>query len=668
MSGRYLNKRYLTGLVFVVCFLMADHDPHHDVPMIQKGVLDLKGWDLADHGEIPLNGEWEFYWQQFIKPELFLAGTNPQPDTYIEVPGLWDGTNIHGKEIDANGYATYHARITADSLPERLSIDMPTIATAYDLYVNGVKLFSAGVPGTSRETSTPSYNPQVVDFTSRHDTIDIVVHVSNYYHQKGGFWEEAILGEQTVIWSGQRFALIMAFLVGGVLLLNGLYHIGMYPIHTYTKSPYYFGLFSITLAMRTFVTGYVPIQYITTTWPWWLLIRIEFLTVYFGMPLFLHYMHTVFTHEKISKVYYGLLSCYALLAISVLITPARIFTRGLNFFLLIGLLSVVYGIFVMIWAIKNKRDGAVAFFTATIILIAAFINDLLVAFEVIFTGYVIQYGLVIFIMIQALLLAYRLTYAFKTVDRQREELVVHKEHLEDLVAERTEKLIESNTMKELLLDIITHDLKNPAGVIHGMAKLLKDDKPADELIGTIHSSSVNLLKVIENATTLSKVAIGERVEKESLDLVQMMKEAADSFAPSLKNVGMTVATDLPEKMFIMANPILIEVFKNFISNAIKYAQKGKKILLKISWDLEKITASVIDYGETIQEEDRSSIFERSLQLNIKNKGRGLGLAIVKRIAEVHDGNVGTRPGESTGNEFYITLPVSGETADQVGES
>lgn len=655
---------YKTIIFFIIlaqALIFGEHDDRHDTPVVVQGILDLSNWDLNEHEMIPLVGEWEFYWEEFVDPESFLNGTNPSPDAIVQVPSPWNGEVIQGKTIDGNGYATYRLKIVANSFPELLSINMPGISTAYDLFIDGEKLFSAGSIGKSKDHMIPSYHPRVVDFETKNNELDIVLHISNFNHRKGGFWEEAVLGKRSDIWTKQTLALIIGVFVGGVLLLNGLYHMSMYPIRSYTKAPFYFGLFSMTLGIRSLITGYIPLQYLIGVIPWWLLIRMEFLTVYLGMPLFIHYLQAVFIEDKLPKIFYGILTGFAVLTLSVFILPTSIFTKGLNLFLVLGIASVVYGLTILFWAIKNKREGAKIFLFATLILIVAFINDLLVAYDIIYTGYMIPYGLIVFIMIQAMMLAFRLTIAFKTVDHQREELIVHRDHLEELVGERTEKLIESNTMKELLLDIITHDLKNPAGVIHGMSNLLIKDKPEDEMLGAIHSSSDNLLKVIQNATTLSKITIGDQVEKESLDLVQMMKDAANEFSNSIKNANMIIDYELPEKMFIRANSILIEVFKNYISNAIKYARDGGKILLKISWDIETITASIIDYGTAIPEEARDKVFIRSLQLSIENKGRGLGLAIVKRIAKVHDSQVGVKPAETGGNEFYIKIPVAGKS-------
>jgi len=95
------------------------------------------------------------------------------------------------------------------------------------------------------------------------------------------------------------------------------------------------------------------------------------------------------------------------------------------------------------------------------------------------------------------------------------------EKTKDELEEYSRKIQDSNNMKDLLLDIITHDLKNPAGAINGLTGLLLEENSTDEMVKSINESSGILLKVIKNATALASVAMGESIEKEELNLNQI---------------------------------------------------------------------------------------------------------------------------------------------------
>ena len=220
-----------------------------------------------------------------------------------------------------------------------------------------------------------------------------------------------------------------------------------------------------------------------------------------------------------------------------------------------------------------------------------------------------------------------------------------------------EQLAESDNLKELLLDIITHDIRNPAGVIYGMSDLAHAKMPENKLIEHIYSSSERLMKVLENTSILSQAVFGEKIDKEEIDLKKMLSAQMDDNLPALHEAGMNLELNFQDNIFIQANPIISQVFKNFISNAIKYARDGKKILIEAVEENDAVLIAVKDYGETILEEERQKIFERKYQIEDGNDtGRGLGLAIVKRIAEAHDGEVWVEPNLLRGNSFCLRLP------------
>lgn len=237
-----------------------------------------------------------------------------------------------------------------------------------------------------------------------------------------------------------------------------------------------------------------------------------------------------------------------------------------------------------------------------------------------------------------------------------DELAKHREHLEELVDERTSELNESNSMKELLLDVIAHDLKNPATVIKGFAQFGIEDDPNSEIFDAIIKGTDNLLNVISNATTLSKVTIGDKIAKEEINLVNIINARISEYSSQLKYEEMTLDMNLKGELIVNANPIIGEVFRNYISNAIKYAKTGKKIIINADKEPGYVVVNVKDFGKTIEKKDRENVFVRNVQLG-KTKGRGLGLAIVKRIAIAHDAEVGVKPNKPTGNNFYIKIPV-----------
>jgi PAS domain S-box-containing protein len=231
--------------------------------------------------------------------------------------------------------------------------------------------------------------------------------------------------------------------------------------------------------------------------------------------------------------------------------------------------------------------------------------------------------------------------------------------------EAEERLAESDSLRELLLDIITHDLKNPAGVIFSMSELAVTQLPDNKLIDGIYSTSKRLIKVLDETSILTQATFGEAIPLKNLDLKKLLTEVGEEFSERLINTDMHLKIDVSEHVALYANPLIGEVFKNYISNAIKYASTGKEIIVKAEAGPEVVSVSVNDFGQTIPGQDRERIFDRHIQLNAEEtKGRGLGLAIVKRIAAAHGGSVWVEPNHPHGNRFFIRIPVPAPATNQ----
>ncbi|MBC8377354.1 MAG: HAMP domain-containing histidine kinase, partial [FCB group bacterium] len=235
-------------------------------------------------------------------------------------------------------------------------------------------------------------------------------------------------------------------------------------------------------------------------------------------------------------------------------------------------------------------------------------------------------------------------------EKLRESEAMHRE--------LSNQLSDSNNIKALLLDVISHDLKNPAGVISGIAGMLTMNEEVSDEIQLIKDSSDVLLKVLDNTTALARITLGESINMLEVNISDLVNDVIDEYKPSFKGEGNPLQINVETNIIQTANPIIAEVFQNYLSNALKYAPSGESVEVILKKDSEHIEFSVSDVGNTITGEDRDSIFQRSIQLaNGKMRGSGLGLAIVKRIADVHGATVGVKPNQPTGNTFYLHIPL-----------
>ncbi len=232
-----------------------------------------------------------------------------------------------------------------------------------------------------------------------------------------------------------------------------------------------------------------------------------------------------------------------------------------------------------------------------------------------------------------------------------------------IIEQASERLQDSNNLKELLLDVITHDLISPLSTLRGAAQLLQEDPHNERLVDVIVRSSTHVGDVAINASALSRVAIEDRIPRDWHYVATMIDAALDEAADELAHSGLTVERNLEPDLQILANPVLVEVFRNYISNAMRYASSGKRLHIDGFRSGIDVIVRVADFGETIPEEKRTSVFHRRVQLHAGSpRGSGLGLAIVARIVQAHDGTAWVEPNTPTGNIFCIRIPSDPQTS------
>lgn len=220
------------------------------------------------------------------------------------------------------------------------------------------------------------------------------------------------------------------------------------------------------------------------------------------------------------------------------------------------------------------------------------------------------------------------------------------------------QLAETNNIKDLLFDVITHDLRSAAGSIYSFANLLQEQEPDNEINKYILLSSKSLLEAINNITSLARINLGEKIERKKMDICRIIDETLEEFQFSKGEEDFKFIFKPKESLDANVNPIISEIFKNYISNALKYAYNGKKLIFEAFKDGDNIIVKAKDFGNTIPEDKRQIIFKRNIQLKQNNiYGDGLGLAIVKSIAEAHNGEVWVEPNHPNGNIFCLRLPV-----------
>ncbi|MFZ2412034.1 MAG: PAS domain S-box protein [Candidatus Methanoperedens sp.] len=240
--------------------------------------------------------------------------------------------------------------------------------------------------------------------------------------------------------------------------------------------------------------------------------------------------------------------------------------------------------------------------------------------------------------------------------------ITKRKQAEEEIRKYAGKLEESNRIKELFTDIMHHDLLNPLNISKGFVELLREDESVPVKIANMEIIERNLTKcmeLIESATMLSKLESLEHIEFEDMDLKDVIGKVTENLSSMADRSGMKIENNINQSMPARANKIIEDVFANIISNAIKYASEGKRIILDSENEGRVWKIRVADFGEGIPDVFKTAIFERFQWMEKKGvKGSGLGLAIARKIMEFHKGRIWVEDNPEGGAIFIVEIPKS----------
>lgn len=239
------------------------------------------------------------------------------------------------------------------------------------------------------------------------------------------------------------------------------------------------------------------------------------------------------------------------------------------------------------------------------------------------------------------------------------------------IQEFVKKLKISNQELDQFAYIASHDLKEPLRGLANNALFLQEDyedvldDDGNKRIDRINFLCKRMEQLVDNLLYYSRLGRHELAIVET-DLNQVIKKIKEvSFTEDTGMVAdISVTSQLPT--VVCDQPKVTELFRNLISNGIKYNKKAQKkievgVTEKVdpaSNKLEKRVFYVRDNGEGIEEKFFSDVFRIFKRLNEEDdkvRGSGVGLTFVKKIVERHEGNIWLESSVGEGTTFFFTL-------------
>jgi diguanylate cyclase (GGDEF)-like protein len=450
----------LLAFQFVSC---SDGSPEN--PIARNGILDLRDHEFISH--LRLDGEWRFVWR-----DTSLSGISASDDHInIEVPDSWKGYRYNGVKLPGHGAGSYFLTILIPERTDSYAIKISTAGTAYNLFVNDDLMGSVGIYSIDSSMSRPLYEPKIFNLGPLSNQLTLRFDVSNYDHRLGGLWESITFGTTEEIYEYREKQVAMALFMFGTIFVMGIYHLGVFSLSTRGTPALYFGIFCLIIGLRTLTTGEIFIHQIWPTLSWQMLIKLEYLTFYTGIPIFFLFVRLQFPDELNARVTQAVVGISALFVLLVVFTRVDTFSATLTYFQPLSLLIMLYVIYGLVLAFIRGEEGSTMVLVGFLSIVITFMNDMLYVANVLHTGHLISLGLLIFILTQAFLISIRFSKAYTTIELQRtklertntayqaeiesrksaeQEVLQHKDNLEELVEDRTAELQIANKRLEEL--------------------------------------------------------------------------------------------------------------------------------------------------------------------------------------------------------------------------
>ena len=235
---------------------------------------------------------------------------------------------------------------------------------------------------------------------------------------------------------------------------------------------------------------------------------------------------------------------------------------------------------------------------------------------------------------------------------------------------QAQQLRQATELKSRFLSYMSHEFRTPIASIRSLTRLLLDrvDGPLSEeqerQVRFIESTSMEFAEMVDDLLDLAKVEAGRvEISPAWFELVDLFSALRGMFKPVLVNPDVSLVFEEPPGGLPLYtdDKKLSQILRNFISNALKFTQKGEVRVSAQQHDDTSVTFAVSDTGIGIDERYHHAIFHDFAQIDSpvqkRLRGTGLGLSLSKRLAELLGGTVGLQSQLGVGSTFSVTLPL-----------
>ncbi len=418
-----INKWFVFS--FLLYSIVCNNSELFSTPLVKQGHVNLEISELTKKN-IPLNGEWLFYEKQFINP----IENNRTNNNYVihTIPLSWTNQKMkNGNKYPAEYHGTYIINVHLDETSDILGLKISDIGSSSVVFIDDKKLSQFGTIGTSYKSSNPYWKQGIIIFKPENNTFTITIQVSNYHYSSGGIWNPILIGIEKNIISRRFNAVNTDFFLAGALLIMSFYHFALYLMRKKAYENLLYSLFSMIIVVRIFVTGEMYLLDIFPGINWNFVIFLSFFTMIIPIPIFSSFISRIYSNYSFKKVNTFIVIISLVISFMIMITPLRIYSKYITALQISVLAGSMYIFIVVFRAVLHKEKTSYLLIFGIAAMLLAIINDILHTNGVINTGFYTAYGLLVFIFLQSIILAFDYSKAYLLIEAQKNFLATTNE-------------------------------------------------------------------------------------------------------------------------------------------------------------------------------------------------------------------------------------------------
>jgi signal transduction histidine kinase len=237
-----------------------------------------------------------------------------------------------------------------------------------------------------------------------------------------------------------------------------------------------------------------------------------------------------------------------------------------------------------------------------------------------------------------------------------------------LLLRRFQQSQEAIQIRDEVVSILSHDLKNPLNAIllsqQLIPRLVSRGRPEEVIRACeqIRFAGEQMKSLTDQLLDLTRLESGNFLaDRGAVPVIRILEDAivANSMLAQAKGIQLLMDPAQADVEAHCDRGRVEQALMNLIGNALKFTPEGGTIRLRSEKRDGQVRIFVIDSGAGIPAADIPRIFDRYWQAkNARRAGAGLGLAIVKGIVEAHGGQIHVESAPGRGSEFSFTLPIA----------